>query len=72
MDKRATTNGVRGPDAMNAAEEAGATVHANLMLTFVLWVAAITVGLVYGARNPSRKPRQVLGNAGDESQQRMQ
>jgi membrane protease YdiL (CAAX protease family) len=60
-----------GPDAMSAAEAAAATVHANLMLTAVLWVAAFVVVLVYGVRNLSRKPRQVLANAGDQFSQRV-
>ena len=60
-----------GPDAMSAAEEAAATVHANVMLTIVLWVAAVAVVLVYGARNLSRKPRQVLANDRGESPQRV-
>jgi len=60
-----------GPDAMSAAEAAAATVHANLMLTAVLWVAAFAVVLVYGVRNLSRKPRQVLANAGDQFPQRV-
>jgi membrane protease YdiL (CAAX protease family) len=60
-----------GPDAMSAAEAAAATVHANLMLTAVLWVVAFAVVLVYGVRNLSRKPRQVLANAGDQFPQRV-
>jgi membrane protease YdiL (CAAX protease family) len=54
-----------GPDAMSAAEAAAATVHANLMVTLVLWVAAFAVVLVYGTRNLSSKPRQVLADTGD-------
>jgi membrane protease YdiL (CAAX protease family) len=61
-----------GPGVMSAAEAAAATVHANLILTVVLWVAAVAVVLVYGARNLSRKPRQVLADAVEESQQRVQ
>jgi membrane protease YdiL (CAAX protease family) len=61
-----------GPDAMSAAEAAAATVQANLMLTVVLWVAAFAVVLVYGARNLSRKPRQVLANEGGKAPQRVQ
>jgi membrane protease YdiL (CAAX protease family) len=60
-----------GPGSMSAADAAVATVHANLMLTVVLWVAAVGVVLVYGARNLSRKPRQVLANEGGESPQRV-
>lgn len=50
----------------NAAEAAAQTVHVNLMVTIVLWVAAFVVVLVYGARNLSRKPRQVSATAGGE------
>jgi uncharacterized protein len=60
-----------GPGSMSAADAAVATVHANLMLTVVLWMAAVSVVLVYGARNLSRKPRQVLANEGGESPQRV-
>ena len=56
-----------GPGVMSAAEAAAATVHANLMVTIVLWVAGVAVALVYGTRNLSRKPRQILTNEGDES-----
>jgi hypothetical protein len=41
------------------------------MLTAVLWVVAFAVVLVYGVRNLSRKPRQVLANAGDQFPQRV-
>jgi uncharacterized protein len=47
-------------------------VHTNFMPAIVLWIAAIVVVLVYGARNLSRKPRQVLADAGGESQSRVQ
>ena len=60
-----------GSDAMSAAEAAAATVRANLMLTVVLWVAAVAVVLVYGTRNLSRKPREVLANDNGESPQRV-
>ncbi len=40
-----------------------------LLQAAVLWVGAIVVVLVYGARNLSRKPKQVLGAAGDESRE---
>jgi hypothetical protein len=43
------------------------TVHINLMATIVVWVAAIVVVLVYGPRNLSRHPRQVLAAASAES-----
>jgi hypothetical protein len=50
-----------------AAEAAAQTVHINLMMTIELWVAAIVVVLVYGPRNLSRDPRQVLATASNES-----
>ena len=40
----------------SAAEAAAQTVHINLMMTIVIWVAAVVVVLVYGARNLSRPP----------------
>jgi membrane protease YdiL (CAAX protease family) len=53
----------------SAAEAAARTVHVNLMLTIVLWVAAIVV--VCGSTNLSRKPRQVSADAAGESQPRV-
>ena len=50
-----------------ATEAAAQTVHINLMATIVVWVAAIVVVLVYGPRNLSRHPRQVLAAASAES-----
>lgn len=50
-----------GPGSMSAAEAAAANVHVNLMVTIVLWAAAAIVVLVYGARDLSRRPRQVPG-----------
>ena len=44
---------------------------AAVILTAVLWVAAFAVMLVYGVRNLSRKPRQVLANAGNQFPQRV-
>jgi cytochrome b561 len=55
-----------------AAEAAAQTVHINIMMTVVLWVAAVVVVLVYGPRNLSRHPRQVLAGASGESQPRVQ
>ena len=55
-----------------AAEAAAQTVHINLMATIVVWVAAVVVVLVYGPRNLSRRPRQVLAAARSESQPRVQ
>jgi hypothetical protein len=49
-----------------ASESAAATVHVNLMLTIVLSVAAVVVVVVYGARNLSRKPRQMLAGSAAE------
>lgn len=43
----------------SAAEAAAQTVHINLMLTIVLWVAAVVVVLVYGSSNLSRMHRQI-------------
>ncbi len=55
-----------------AAEAVAQNVHFNLMATIVLWVAAAAVVLIYGSRNLSRKPRQVLADAGGEYQPRGQ
>jgi len=55
-----------------AAEAAAQTVHINIMMTIVLWVAAIVVVLVYGPRNLSRQPREVLPTASSESPPRVQ
>jgi membrane protease YdiL (CAAX protease family) len=55
-----------------AAEAVAATVHFNLMGAIVLWVAAVVVVLVYGQRNLSRHPRQVLEATSGESQPRVQ
>jgi membrane protease YdiL (CAAX protease family) len=54
------------------AEAFAQNVHFNLMATIVLWVAAAAVVLIYGSRNLSRKPRQVLADTGGESQPRVQ
>jgi hypothetical protein len=52
-----------------SAAEAAQTVHINLMMTIVLWVAAVFLVLVYGPRDLSRRPRQVLAaSAGGGSQ----
>ncbi|HSK99141.1 MAG TPA: type II CAAX endopeptidase family protein [Rubrobacteraceae bacterium] len=55
----------------SAAEAAAQTVHINLMMTIVLWVAAVVVVLIYGPRNLSRHPRQVLATASAESRPRV-
>ena len=55
----------------SAAEAAARTAQVNLMAVIVLWVAAVVVVLVFGARNLSRDPRQVLADAGGESQPRV-
>jgi membrane protease YdiL (CAAX protease family) len=52
---------------ISAVEAAAATVHYYLVLTFVLWVAVVVVVLVYGPRDLSRHPRQVLATTGGES-----
>jgi hypothetical protein len=43
---------------------AAVTVHVNLMTAVALWIAAVVVVFVYGARDLSRKPRQTLANGG--------
>jgi membrane protease YdiL (CAAX protease family) len=55
-----------------AAEAAAQTVHINVMFAIVVGVAALVVVLVYGPRNLSRRPRQVLAAARSESQPRVQ
>lgn len=55
-----------------AAEAAAASAHLYLMLTIVVGIAAIVLVLVYGPRNLSRRPRQVLEAASSESQPRVQ
>ena len=54
-----------------AAEAAAQTVHINIVMTVVLWVAAVVVVLAYGPRNLSRQPRQVLASASGQSQPRV-
>jgi uncharacterized protein len=56
----------------NAAEAAAATSHFYFIMSVVLWVAAIVLVLVYGSRNLSRHPKQVLAATGGESQPRVQ
>ena len=51
----------------SAAEAAAQTVHINLVMTIVLWIAAVVVVFIYGPRDLSRRPRQVLVSAGGES-----
>ena len=55
-----------------AAEVVAANAHAYLMIGIVAGVAAIVLVLVYGPRNLSRHPRQVLASASNESQPRVQ
>jgi len=52
---------------ISAAETAAATAHYYLMVAIVLWVAVVGVVLVYGPRDLSRHPRQVLATASSES-----
>jgi hypothetical protein len=52
---------------MSAAEAAAATVRLNLMVAILLWVAAAAVVLIYGPRNLSRRPREVLSAPSAES-----
>ena len=54
---------VRPAGAIEAAAETG---HIYLMLTIVLWAAAIVVVLVYVPLNLSRKPRQRLSTTSGE------
>jgi uncharacterized protein len=51
----------------SVAEAVAATVHINLMSAVVLWVAAVVVVLVYGSRNLSPRPRQVMGHTEQRS-----
>jgi membrane protease YdiL (CAAX protease family) len=44
-------------------EAAAETGHVYLMLTIVMWIAAVAVVLVHGSRNLSRRPRQMLATA---------
>jgi hypothetical protein len=48
----------------SAAEAAAQTVHINIVMTIVLWIAAVVVVLVYGLRNLSRSPRQIAEPGG--------
>ena len=41
-------------------EAAAETGHVYLMLTVLMWIAAVVVVLAYGSRNLSRRPRQEL------------
>jgi membrane protease YdiL (CAAX protease family) len=54
-----------------AAEAAAASAHYYLMVGIVVGVAAIVLVLVYGPRNLSRHPRQVLATAISESRPRV-
>ena len=51
----------------SAAEAAAQTMHVYLMLTIVMWVAAAAIVLIYGSRNLSRRPREVLAASCGES-----
>jgi membrane protease YdiL (CAAX protease family) len=56
----------------SAAEAAAQTVHINIMFAIVTGIAAVVVVLVYGPRDLSRRPRQVLeAAAGGESRPRV-
>jgi uncharacterized protein len=55
-----------------AAEAFAVNVHTNLMAAIALWVAAVAVVLVYGWRNLSRHPREVLPATSSESSPRVQ
>jgi membrane protease YdiL (CAAX protease family) len=54
------------------AEAAAQTVHINVVFAIVVGVAAVVVVLVYGPRNLSRRPRQVLATASGDSQRRVE
>jgi uncharacterized protein len=56
-----------GETSLSAAEAAAATVRINLMGAIVLWVASAAVVLLYGPRNLSRRPREVLSAPSAES-----
>jgi uncharacterized protein len=45
----------------SVAEAVARNAHVHLMMTLVLWAAAVVVVLAYGPRDLSRRPRQVLG-----------
>ena len=51
----------------SAAEAAAQTEHISIMSAIVVGVASVAVVLVYGARNLSRQPKQVLRASGAES-----
>lgn len=68
MILHAVTNASTGP-LWRAIPDAATTVSSTNVYLFqaaVLWVAAAAVVLVYGARNLSRRPRQVPVEAGGE------
>ena len=56
----------------SAAEAVARNVHVYLMGAIVVWAAAVVVVLAYGATNLSRRPRQVLADAGGKSRPRVQ
>jgi len=68
MILHAVTNASIGPLWRAIPEVTTAVSNSNVYLFqgAVLWAAAIVVVLVYGARNLSRKSRQVLADAGGE------
>ena len=74
MILHAVMNASTGPLWRAIPEGATAVSNTNVYLLQAapLWVAAIAVVLVYGASNLSRRPRQVLVDAGRESQPRVQ
>jgi membrane protease YdiL (CAAX protease family) len=46
-----------------AAEALARNVHVHLMMTILLWAAAVVVVLVFGWRDLSRRPKQVVEHA---------
>ena len=74
MILHAMLNATIGPLWAATPEYSTAVGNTNIYLfqAAVLWVAAIVLVLVYGPRNLSRHPRQVLAAASSESQPRVQ
>ncbi len=72
MILHAVTNASTGQmwRAIPEASTALSNTSVYLFEAAVLWVAAIAVVLVFGAPNLSRRPRQVLADAGGESHPR--
>ncbi|QIN83271.1 hypothetical protein GBA63_11930 [Rubrobacter tropicus] len=52
------------------AEALARNTHVYLVGAIALWVAAVAAVLVYGTRNLSRRPRQVLADTTGKTQPR--